>query len=74
MGAHKNRYIINYNNYNPSKTMLLSQSNCCWLNLLVLLLVWPCSQNEEDKIDITKISTFPQDYAHDIYAGYLNIT
>lgn len=39
-----------------------------------LMAVWSQAQRDEDLIDISNITVFPQDYQHSIYAGYLNIT
>ncbi len=31
-------------------------------------------QSKEDLVDLKNITMFPQNYTHDIYAGFLNIT
>ena len=47
---------------------------------LLLLLALPAlcifteDQDDEDLIDISNITSFPQDYSHNIRAGYLNIS
>ena len=50
--------------------------NTTLLSLLILTTIFlsASSQKDEDIIDITNITIFPQDYKHNISAGYLNVT
>ena len=41
---------------------------------LILALRTGSCQSDEDLIDISNITVFPQDYQHNLRAGYLNIT
>ena len=42
--------------------------------LIYLLFTTVSCEREDDLIDISNITVFPQDYSHDLRAGYLNIT
>jgi hypothetical protein len=41
---------------------------------LLILCLSAVSCQDEDLIDISNITVFPQDYEHNLRAGYLNIT
>lgn len=42
--------------------------------LLFILVITVRTQSDEDLINISNITVFPQDYQHNLRAGYLNIT
>lgn len=59
---------------NKSRYLIAMQRLFLFFLCLILALRTGSCQSDEDLIDISNITVFPQDYQHNLRAGYLNIT